>query len=104
MRHKKRLFLFLFLMAFAAFAPASLMGQVKISHPIRLQWHGVAEQRFDSDTLLYIDLESGVYESVMPVYYQSFPIYDDAVKVEVECLNVKAFFKLSSIASISVLG
>ena len=90
MRHKKRLFLLLFLMAFAAFAPASLMGQVKMSYPIHLQWHGVAEQRIDTDTLLYIDLESGVYESVMPVCYQSFPIYDDAVKVEVECLNVKA--------------
>lgn len=90
MRHKIQLNLLLFLMVFVAFAPVSLLGQVKMSHPIRLQWQGVAEQHIASDTLLYIALESGVYESVMPVYYQSFPIYDDAVKVEVKCLNVKA--------------
>ena len=90
MRCKIRLNLFHFLMVFVAFAPVSLLGQVKMSHPIRLQWQGVAEQHIASDTLLYMALESGVYESVMPVYYQSFPIYDDAVKVEVECLNVKA--------------
>jgi hypothetical protein len=77
-------------MIFVAFAPLSLLGQVKMSYPIRLQWQGVTEQHIASDTLLYIALESGVYEGVMPVYYQSFPIYDDAVKVEVECLNVKA--------------
>ena len=89
MHHKIRLSLLLFLSVFAAFAPVSLWGQMKMSHPIRLQWNGVATQRFDSDTLLYIDLESGVYESLMPVFCYSFPIYDDAVKVEVECQDVK---------------
>ena len=82
--------LFRFLLVLAIFTPVPLLGQVKMSHPIRLQWHGVVEQRFSSDTLLYIDLESGDYEGIMPVFLQSFPIYDDAVKVEVACLDVKA--------------
>lgn len=90
MRHKIRLNLLLFLMAFTSFVPTALFGQVKMSHPIRLQWKGVAEQRLSADTLLYMDLVSGVYEGLMPVYYQSFPIYDDAVKVDVELQNVKA--------------
>ena len=89
MRHKIRLNLLLFLMAFTSFVPTALFGQVKMSHPIRLQWKGVAEQRLSADTLLYMDLESGIYEGLMPVYYQSFPIYDDAVKVDVELQNVK---------------
>ena len=90
MHHKIRLNLLLVLSVFAAFAPVSLWGQMKMSHPIRLQWNGVATQHFDSDTLLYIVLESGVYENLMPVFCYSFPIYDDAVKVEVECSDVKA--------------
>ena len=90
MRHKIQLDLLYFLMIFAIFAPVSLMGQVTMRHPISLQWNGVTEQRIASDTLLYIDLESGFYENTMPLFYQSFPIYDDAVKVELELLNVKA--------------
>ena len=82
--------LLLFLLAFATFLPVSLKGQVTMSQPVCLQWNGVAEHRSASDTLLYIDLESGVYDGLMPVFCQSFPIYDDAVKVEVKCLNVKA--------------
>lgn len=89
MHHKIRLNLLLFLMVFASF-PSLLMGQMRINHPIRLQWNGVATQRYDSDTLYYIDLESGVYEGIMPICCYSFPIYDDAVKVEVECQDVKA--------------
>ena len=85
-----RLNLLLFLMVLASFFPVSLRGQMRIDHPIRLQWNGVATQRLDSDTLFYIDLESGIYEGIMPVSYCSFPIYDDAVSVEVECQNVKA--------------
>ncbi len=90
MNNRTRLYLLLSLLVFFAVFPVSLWGQVKMSHPIRLQWKGVSEQRSVSDTLLYIDLETGVYENAMPVLYQSFPIYDDAVKVEVECLDVKA--------------
>ena len=90
MHHKIHLKLLFFLMAFALFIPVSLWGQMKTNYPIRLQWNGVAKQYMASDTLLYMHLESGVYEDLMPVYCLSYPIYDDAVKVEVECLNVKA--------------
>ena len=90
MHHKIRLDLLRFIMVFIVFVPVSLCGQVKMSHHISLHWNGVAERHMASDTLLYLDLESGVYESVMPVFCQSIPIYDDAVKVEVECLNIKA--------------
>ena len=80
----------LFLMVLAVMAPASLRGQVRMSYPVRLQWNGVAEQHIASDTLLIMDLESGVYEGVMPLFCQSYPIYDDAVKVEVKLMDVKA--------------
>ena len=90
MRHIIKLNLVQFFVAFVIFVPSILHGQVKMKHPIYLQWNGVAAQRVASDTLYYMDLESGVYESAMPVYYQSFPIYDDAVKVELELLNVTA--------------
>ena len=90
MRHKIRFCLLLIVLFFVAGSPVSLWGQMKIDRPIQLKWLGVAEQHFASDTLLYMDLESGVYEDIMPVFYQSFPIYDDAVKVEVMCLEVKA--------------
>ena len=80
----------LFLMVLAVMAPASLRGQVRMSYSVRLQWNGVAEQHIASDTLLIMDLESGVYEGVMPLFCQSYPIYDDAVKVEVELMDVKA--------------
>ena len=82
--------LLLFLVVFVAGFSVSLYGQVKQNQPIRLEWNGVAEQSLASDTLLYIDLESGVYESLMPVFCQSYPIYDDAVKVEVDLQDVKA--------------
>lgn len=78
------------LMVFTFFAPVSASGQVKMSHPIRLQWNGLVEEHVASDTLLYITLESAEYDGVMPVFCQSFPIYDDAVKVDVRLLDVKA--------------
>jgi len=90
MRHRIQLNLLFALLALGLFSPFSLMGQVRMSHPIRLQWNGVAEQRLSSYTLSYINLESGVYEGVMPVFLQSFPIYDDRVKVEVQLMDIKA--------------
>ena len=87
MRYKIHLKLLFFLMVFATFTP--VWGQVRMNHSIRLQWNGVTEQHAASDTLLYIDLESGVYENVMPIFCQSYPIYDDAVNTEVKLLNVK---------------
>ncbi len=90
MNDRTRLILWLFFMVFVGATPISLLGQVKVNHPVRLQWKGVCELCRVSDTISYIGLENGVYESPMPVFFQSFPIYDDAVKVEVECLDVKA--------------
>ena len=86
---KIRLILLLSVMVFAIFSPVGLWGQMRMKHAISLKWNGVTEQRRASDTLIYIDLESGVYEGAMPVMYQSFPIFDDAVKVELECSDVK---------------
>ena len=92
MHYKIRSYLVFLLMVFAFLAPVSLWGQVKMSHPIRLQWGGVVEEHVGTDTLLYMALESAEYESAMPVFCQSFPIYDDAVKVDVQLLDVKAKF------------
>ena len=71
-------------------APFGLHAQVSNSYPIELEWRGVAEECTPSDTLLYINLASGVYESLMPVFCTSFPIYDDQVKVEAKLQDVKA--------------
>ena len=79
-----------FLMVLAFLAPISLSSQVRMSHPLQLQWDGVAVERFVADTLLYIALESAEYQNVMPVYCESFPIFDDAVKVDVQLLVVKS--------------
>ena len=89
MQNKIRSYSVLFLMIFAFLAPVSLWGQMKISYPIRLQWKGVAEERVGTDTLLYMALESAEYNGIMPVFCQSFPIYDDAVKVDAQLLDVK---------------
>ena len=90
MQNKTRLLSVLFLTIVAFLVPVSLLGQVKTNHPIRLQWNGIYEERHESDTLLYMSLESAEYDGVMPVFCQSFPIYDDAVKTEVQLLDVKA--------------
>ena len=62
-------------------------AQIKTTYPIRLEWGGVAEETNSYDTLLYIALESGSYESPMPKYVASFPIFDDQVKVSAELLE-----------------
>ena len=69
--------------------PCSSSGQTTQTHPLVLQWNGVQHYRMADDTVYYIGLEAGEYETQMPVLRQSFPIYDDAVKVKVELLNVK---------------
>ena len=89
MQNKIRSYSVLFLMIFAFLAPVSLWGQMKMSYPISLQWKGVAEERVGTDTLLIMALESAEYNGIMPVFCQSFPIYDDAVKVEARLLDVK---------------
>ena len=74
--------------AFAAlffmFWPFCLRGQINSQYPMELKWLGVEKEVFSGDTLSYINLESGAYEGVMPVYCKVFPIFDDAVKVKVE--------------------
>ena len=86
----KGYFLFVLMLALMAFMkPISLFAQVTNAYPIQLQWNGVGEVRYANDTVLYISLESAEYAGVMPVYCQSFPIYDDAVKVQVKLTNMK---------------
>ena len=86
----KGYFLFVLMLALMAFMkPISLFAQVTNAYPIQLQWNGVGEVRYANDTVLYISLESAEYAGVMPVYCQSFPIYDDAVKVQVKLTNVR---------------
>lgn len=73
-----------------AFTPFILWGQITDRHPITLKWHGVGTERLADDTLLYISLESGTYEGLMPVFLQSYRIYDDQVKADVRLDDVKA--------------
>jgi len=89
MHNKIRFSLLFFLMFWVLMSPLSLVGQLKMSLPTQLKWTGVVEERYDDDTLLFIGLESAEYENAIPVFCQSFPIYDDAVNVEVEILNAK---------------
>ena len=77
------------IMLLTLFASFSTFGQSTQNHPIELQWNGVQSHRLADDTLYYISLESGEYENAMPVLYHSFPIYDVAVKANVDLLNVK---------------
>ena len=71
------------------FAPFLLLGQMVNRYPIELKWQGVASERFADDTLLYLNLESGVYDGLMPMFVQSYAIYDDEVKVEARLEHVK---------------
>ena len=89
MRNKIHPFFVLIVALLAIEMPISLFAQVTSVYPIQLQWTGVGEVRYANDTVLYIGLESAEYEGVMPVYCQSFPIYDDAVNVQVKLSNVK---------------
>ena len=89
MRNKMRPFFVVALALLAFMNPISLFAQMTTVYPIQLQWNGVGEVHYANDTIFYIGMESAEYEGVMPVYCQSFPIYDDAVKVKVELSNVK---------------
>ena len=75
---------------FLMFWPFCLRGQINSQYPMELKWLGVEKEVFSGDTLSYINLESGAYEGVMPVYCKVFPIFDDAVKVKVELQKVRA--------------
>ena len=71
-------------------APLALCAQIRQVVPVSLQWNGVEEMRYGSDTLSFIALEDAVYEGPMPVFVYSIPIYDDAVKVSLELNDVKS--------------
>lgn len=90
MCNQNRLIGLIFFVLFGVFVSSPSLGQMKVDIPVRLRWNGVGAQRYGSDTLLYINLDSGIYEGTMPIYCQSFPIYDDAVSVALSCSEVKA--------------
>ena len=84
MRNKNILFLFVFLFGMACVS----MAQIGNSYPIRLQWNGVMEERNNYDTLSYISLQSAEYVGAMPVYCESFPIFDQHVDVKAQLNKV----------------
>ena len=74
---------FLLLVVFVLGMVCISMAQITSSYPIRLQWNGLMEERNDYDTSFYISLQSAEYVGAMPVYYQSFPIFDHHVDAKV---------------------
>ena len=70
-------------------APLALKAQIRQIVPLTLHWNGVAKMQFGADTLYYLSLEGGQYNGAMPTYCHTLPIYDDAVKVEMEWKDVK---------------
>ena len=70
--------------------PVALSAQIRQVVPVSLQWKGVEEMRYGSDTLFYIALEDAAYAGPMPIFIYSMPIYDDAVKVNLELKDVKS--------------
>ena len=78
-----------FMLVMMVFAPFLLTGQMVNSYPIELKWRGVATECFADDTLVYMSLESGVYEGLIPMYMESYAIYDDEVIVKAQLENVK---------------
>ena len=88
MRHKSFSILAVLFLGLACFFSASLHAQVGTVYPLRLQWNGVVEEKNDYGTLSYIALESAEYKGEMPVFCQSFPIYDNHVEAKVELKKV----------------
>ncbi len=89
MRNRTRPFLLFFMLVTLVFAPFILWGQMTNRYPIELKWQGVTTECFADDTLYYINLESGTYLDLMPMFVQSYRIYDDQVKAQVALENVK---------------
>lgn len=79
MRINKFLLLVVFVLGMACIS----MAQITSSYPIHLQWNGLMEERNDYDTSFYISLQSAEYVGAMPVFYQSFPIFDHHVDAKV---------------------
>ena len=74
---------FLLLVVFVLGMTCISMAQITSSYPIHLQWNGLMEERNDYDTSFYISLQSAEYLGAMPVFYQSFPIFDHHVDAKV---------------------
>ena len=83
MRYKSFLFLVVLFLGLACFSSMSF-AQISSTHQLQLKWKGVMQESYGSDTMSYISLESAEYETGMPVFCQSFPIYDSHVKAQVE--------------------
>lgn len=84
MRLNKFLLLVVFLLGMARVSVA----QIANSYPIRLQWNGVMEDRNDYGSLTYISLQSAEYEGAMPVFCESFPVFDYHVEVKAQLNKV----------------
>lgn len=89
MHNIKDAFASFFMLVMLVFAPFLLMGQMVNSYPVELKWQGVVTERFADDTLAYLGLEKGVYKGLMPMFVQSYGIFDDEVKVEARLEHVK---------------
>lgn len=90
MHKKTNIFSSFSLLVVLVFAPILLLGQMTSSYPIELKWQGVTKECLADDTLYYMGLESGTYVGSMPVFIQSYRIYDDQVKAKVELEHVKS--------------
>jgi hypothetical protein len=90
MHKKTNIFSSFSLLVVLVFAPILLLGQMTSSYPIELKWQGVTKDCLADDTLYYMGLESGTYVGSMPVFIQSYRIYDDQVKAKVELEHVKS--------------
>ena len=84
MRNKNILFLVVFLFGMACVS----MAQITNSYPIRLQWNGVMEDRNVYGTSTYISLQPAEYEGAMPVFSESFPVFDHHVDVKAQLNKV----------------
>ena len=74
---------FLVLVVFVLGMACNSLAQIGSSYPIRLQWNGLMEEKNDYDTSFYISLQSAEYVGAMPVFCQSFPIFDHHVEAKV---------------------
>ena len=90
MHKKTNIFSSFSMLVMLVFAPILLLGQMTSRYPIELKWQGVTKECLADDTLYYMGLESGTYVGLMPVFVQSYRIYDDQVKAKVELEHVKS--------------
>jgi hypothetical protein len=90
MHKKTNIFSSFSLLVVLVFVPILLLGQMTSRYPIELKWQGVTKECLADDTLYYMGLESGTYVGSMPMFIQSYRIYDDQVKAKVELEHVKS--------------